>query len=139
METVWRCQNLNESPVSGRVTSHTIGVNRAGRAVTTSSDHEHEFFATSRETDAMRLKGRDVVRSETTIYVLVIAASLGAMIAMHRGRQTHAGCSDCCHGAGPADRSATDDTPPNEAPTDAPTSLQRHHADRRGVGRFRDR
>lgn len=123
----------------GHVPSHTIGVTRAGQAVTTISDHAHEFFATSSENVAMRLKGRDVVRSETTIYVLVIVASLGAMIAMHRGRQTHAGCTDCCHGAGPADRSATDDPPPNEAPADELTSLERHHAGERGVGRFRDR
>ena len=139
METLWRYQNLNESRVSGCAASHAIGVNRAGRAVTTFSDHAHEFFATSRETDAMRLKGRDVARSETTIYVLVIAASLGAMIAMHRGRQTHGGCTGCCHGPGPADRSATDDPPPNEAPTDEPTALERHHAGRRDVDRFWDR
>ncbi len=86
----------------------------------------------------MRLKGRDVVRSETTIYVLVILASLGAMVAMHRGRHDYAGCTDCRHGAGPADRSATDDPPPNEVPADELTSLERHHAGLRGAGRFED-
>ena len=73
----------------GHVPSHTIGVTRAGQVVTTFADYAHEFFITSSEHDAMRLKGRNVVRSETTMSVLVIAASLGAMIAIQRGRETH--------------------------------------------------
>ncbi len=87
----------------------------------------------------MRLKGQHVVRSETTIYVLLIVASLGAMVTIHRGRHTHAGCADCCHDAREAHRSTTADSPPNEERVDDLTAHARHHGGQRVTDRHRDR
>jgi len=70
-----------------------------GPVVTGSSEFAHTFFRSDRETHQMRLNDTDALRSVTTIYVLLIAASLGAMLVVHRGRRDDQD-SDCAHGDG---------------------------------------
>ena len=129
------------SHVCDRITvnHHDCPVRAKPRDITRSSEHAHPFFATDHENDTVKLRGTDVVRSETTIYVLVIVASLGAMIAMHRGRRAQSDTTSCVHGDGPASHSITGDRPPSETPVDELRPLERHHEGPRAAGRHRDR
>ena len=92
-----------------------------GPVVTGSSEFAHTFFRPDRETHQMRLNDTDALRSVTTIYLLLIGASLGAMLVVHRGRRDDQD-SDCAHGDGQGHCCSTIDQPPREVP------LEKHHS-----------
>ncbi len=74
----------------------------------------------------MKLDGLVVLRSQTTIYVLAIVASLGAMIAMHRGKRVHVDRTDCSQGDQLEMHYASDDRSMDESLSDELRPLERH-------------
>ena len=112
VEAVWRCRRRPRRGARVRAIACSR-LEPSGPAVTESSEFAHTFFRSDRETHQMRLNDTDALRSVTTIYVLLIAASLGAMLVVHRGRRDDED-SGCDHGDGRGRCCSTIDQPPNE-------------------------
>ena len=110
----------------------------SGPAITGSSQFAHGFFRPDRETHQMRLNDTDALRSVTTIYVLLIAASLAAMLVVHRGRRDDED-AHCAHGDGHGRCCSAIDQAPDEVLVAANRTDERSRVDRGCSPRRRDR